>query len=157
MSSSNGAIAGPSLIDTNIFTTLQSKIDEESETRDELKAIVDTLTKQGRLTASILSRIHNLPTSSLDSEVIKPAETAANEQRVTVQKLAQVASKYPYYKWNQIWQRDLQGLISNVQLVNWLGGGKLVTMEELGSYFDGKHHDSSVYGLTHYICREQRS
>lgn len=140
MSSTNGAATGASLIDTNIFTTLQSKIDEESDTRDELKAIVDTLSKQGRLTASILSRIYNLPTSSLASEVISPAQTATNEQRTTVQKLAQVASKYPFYKWNQIWQRDLQGLIGSVQLVNWLGTGKLVTMEELGTYFDGEDY-----------------
>lgn len=138
MSSSNGVAAGTSLIDTNIFTTLQTKIDEESESREELKAIVDTLSKQGRLTTSILSRIHNVPTSSLETEVIAPARTATDEQKKTVQKLAQVASKHPYYKWNQVWQRDLQGLISNVQLVIWLGTGKLVTMEELGAYFDGE-------------------
>lgn len=138
MSSTNGVTTGTSLIDTNIFTSLQSKIDEESESREELKAIVDTLSKQGRLTASILSRIHNVPTPSLNTEVIAPARTATDEQKTTVQRLAQVASKYPYYKWNQIWQRDLQGLISNVQLVIWLSTGKLVTIEELGTYFEGK-------------------
>lgn len=153
MSSTDGVAPSLSLIDTNIFTTLQSKIDEESETRDELKTIVDTLSKQGRLTSSILSRIHNVPTQSLEAEVIAPAQTAANEQRVTVQKLAQVASKYPYYKWNQIWQRDLQGLIGSVQLVNWLGSGKLVTMEELGNYFDGKEYLPSLRSV---IVRQKR-
>lgn len=128
-----------SLIDTGIFTSLQTKIDEESEIREELKAIVDTLSKQGRLTQSILSRVHNVPSASIPPEVLTPSKDAIAQQVQTVQKLAATASKYPYYKWHQVWQRDLQNLISSLQLHQWLETGQLATVEQIGSFFNGEH------------------
>ena len=52
----------PPNVDPAIFQRLQEKIDEEGKVREELKETVQTLEKQGRLTQSILSRIHNTPT-----------------------------------------------------------------------------------------------
>jgi len=137
MATSNGPAAGASLIDTGIFTSLQAKIDEESEIRDQLKTLIDNLSKQGRLTQSILSRIHNVPSSALAAEVLDPSKQAIQQQVQTVQVLAAEASKYPFYKWNQLWSRDVQQLMSSVQLHRWLETGQLVTVEEVGSFFSG--------------------
>lgn len=134
MATTNGA----SLIDTSIFTTLQSKIDDESAIRDELKQIVEALSKQGRVTQSVLSRIHNVPIQSLDQEVLQPAVRAIEEQKNSVVALNAAASKYPFYKYNGMWQRDIQNLISSIQLLHWLREGRLVTIEEVGSYLQGK-------------------
>lgn len=139
MASTNGPTpTGASLIDTGIFTSLQAKIDEESEIRDQLKTLVDNLSKQGRLTQSVLSRIHNVPSSALSTEVLDPSKQAIQQQVQTVQALAAEGSKYPFYKWNQLWQRDVQHLISNVQLHRWLETGQLVTVEEIGTFFNGE-------------------
>lgn len=127
-----------SLIDTSIFTTLQSKIDEETTIRDELKEIVDTLSKQGRLTSSILSRIHNVPSSSLPTEVLDPCANALEQQRQTISKLAEAGSKYPFYKYNNVWQREVQNVINSYQLWHWLKSGQLKSIEETGEHFQGE-------------------
>lgn len=125
-------------VDPAIFTSLQAKIDEETAIRDELKAHVETLSKQGRLTQSILSRIHNTPTAELETAVLGPCDDALSQQAATVKELAQSASKYPFYKWNNIWQRDIQGVISSMQICDWLRSGNLLTLEEVGQKLDGK-------------------
>jgi predicted translin family RNA/ssDNA-binding protein len=120
-------------VDPAIFQTLQNKIDEETAIREELRAIVDNLAKQGRVTQSILSRVHNTASAELQKTVLEPCQNSLVEQVTTVQTLAEAASKYPFYKWNNMWQRDIQNLISNLQLAEWLRSGKLVTIEELGA------------------------
>ncbi|KAI1613271.1 Translin [Exophiala viscosa] len=123
-------------IDPAIFTSLQTKIDEESAIRDELKTFVETLSKQGRLTQSILSRIHNTPTAELEATVLGPCYDALSQQAATVKELAQSASKFPFYKWNNIWQRDIQAFISSMQIADWLKSGHLLTLEEVGQRLD---------------------
>lgn len=157
MAATNGPIStGASLIDTGIFTSLQAKIDEESETREQLKALVDNLSKQGRLTQSILSRIHNVPSSALAREVLDPSKQAIEQQVQTVHALAAEASKYPFYKWSQLWQRDVQQLISSVQLHRWLEAGQLVTVEEIGSFFNGELQLHFFLGDLQLIWRQFR-
>lgn len=131
------SLADSNQIDPSIFVDLQKKIDEDSEIREQLKSIVDTLSKLGRITQSILSRIHNVPTSQLAEVVLKPAAESLAAQEQTVRNLAEAASKYPYYKWNGVWQRDVQNLLSSIQLVNWLGQGRLITVEEIGNELQG--------------------
>src|SRR5262249_5242520 len=130
MASPATSISSPN-VDPAIFASLQTKIDEEATIRDELKALVETLSKQGRLTQSILSRVHNTPTPELES-VLNPCYNALTAQAATVKNLAQTASKYPFYKWNSIWQRDIQSVISSVQMCDWLNSGNLVSLEEIG-------------------------
>jgi hypothetical protein len=82
----------------------------------------------GRITQSILSRIHNTPTPqgqifaeqcvtrrltgiAVEEVVLKPSTAAIEQQALTVQQLAEVASKHPFYKYNGIWQRDIQSLV----------------------------------------------
>lgn len=125
-------------VDPAIFSSLQTKIDEEQAIRDELKTHVDALSKQGRLTQSILSRVHNTPTDALEANVLAPCYDALSEQIKTVKELASSASKYPFYKWNSIWQRDIQAVISSLQLCDWLKSGNLLTLEEVGQRLDGK-------------------
>lgn len=141
---------GASLIDTGIFASLQAKIDEESEIREELKAIVEGLAKQGRLTQSILSRIHNVHSTSIPSEVLAPSKSAIAQQAETIQALSTAASKYPFYKWNQLWQKDVQNLISSLQLHQWLETGQLATVEQIGNYFNVPVNvkDTDVFHIT---------
>jgi len=135
----NSAAPGPlPNVDPAIFSSLQAKIDEETAIRDELRNIVETLSKQGRVTQSILSRIHNTPTADLEKSVLAPCSESLREQAGTVKDLAQAASKYPFYKWNSIWQREVQNVVSNTQMCEWLKSGNLVTLEEVGQRLEGK-------------------
>ena len=120
-------------IDPAIFTSLQSKIDEEGTIRDSLKAIVETLSKQSRLVTSILSRIHNTPTPSLPSTVLEPCLQPLQDQTTTIQELSKEASKYPFYKYNGIWQREIQNVITAIQLHEWLSTTNLITLEDIGT------------------------
>jgi hypothetical protein len=154
MANSAAATSSPN-VDPAIFTSLQSKIDEESAIRDELKAIVETLSKQGRLTQSILSRIHNTSTADLEPTVLAPCDDALKEQATTVKGLAQAASKYPFYKWNSVWQRDIQAVIGSMQLCDWLRTGNLLTLEEVGQKLEGKH--KRTYAHTFLTFEQYRS
>jgi len=119
-------------VDPAIFQNLQAKIDEEATIREELKNYVETLSKQGRVTQSILSRVHNTPSAELDSSVLTPCAAQLDQQVSTVKNLAEAASKYPFYKFNGIWRNDIQSVISSIQMVDWLKSGNLITLEEVG-------------------------
>jgi len=81
----NAAASSPSPnVDPAIFSSLQAKIDEETAIKDELRNFVDTLSKQGRVTQSILSRVHNTPTAELESSVLAPCADSLREQAATV-------------------------------------------------------------------------
>lgn len=49
------------MIDPKIFEDLQTKIDEDAEVRDQIKAILQTLERQCRNAQSVLSRAHSTP------------------------------------------------------------------------------------------------
>lgn len=121
-------------IDPSIFTTLQTKIDEETTIRDSLRTIIEDLTKQSRLITSHLSRIHNVPTSSLSSQVLDPCTPLLDQQALTVQSLASTASAFPFYKYNGLWSRELQTIITSLQLHTWLSSNRLLTLEETGEF-----------------------
>ncbi|KAL9604756.1 MAG: hypothetical protein Q9179_001731 [Wetmoreana sp. 5 TL-2023] len=44
-------------------------------------------------------------------EALEPAWPSIVEQANTIKDLANVASKHPYYKYNQIWTRDMQDTV----------------------------------------------
>jgi hypothetical protein len=53
-------MANPSgMIDPKIFESLQSKIDDDADTREQIRAILQVLERQGRTAQSILSGAHS--------------------------------------------------------------------------------------------------
>jgi hypothetical protein len=75
----------------------------------------------------VLSRAHSTPVGERESLPLKGTRNAADESAVpnvlraaqepmeslidTVSKLAQAASKMPYYKFNNMWSRQMQGAV----------------------------------------------
>ncbi|KAN0112730.1 Translin [Hyaloscypha variabilis] len=135
MASSSG------MVDPRIFEHLQTKIDEDAEVRDQIRAITQTLERQGRKTQSILSGAHSTPVAQLNP-VIEVAEAVIKDEIESITKLAAVASNSPYYKYNGLWSRDVQNVVFSILFCGWLGGmgtvnksadpGKLLTIEEVG-------------------------
>jgi len=130
-----------SMIDPRIFEDLQTKIDEDAQVREQIRAVLQTLERQERVAQSILSQAHSTPEKHLQP-VIQNAETAIKEEIESIERLAGVASAYPYYKYNGMWSRDVQNVVFAILLCGWLGGmalpskpsqqGKLLTIEEVG-------------------------
>lgn len=131
------------LVDPAVFQNLQAKIDEDSSVREELKNILQKLEKQGRATQSILSRVHSIPAAQLQ-DTLADAWKSVALQSETISKLGEVASKYPYYKYNNLWTKDIQNAIFAIVLCGWLGGfpsegaqsGTLLTIEEVGEILE---------------------
>ncbi|CAG8958097.1 hypothetical protein HYFRA_00000442 [Hymenoscyphus fraxineus] len=129
------------MVDPKIFEDLQKKIDSDAETRDQIRAILTTLERQGRQAQSVLSRAHSTPAAHLQP-VIAAAENAIKEELESIAKLAEIASDIPYYKYNGLWTREVQNVVFSILLCGWLGGmaingspaeqGKLLTIEEVG-------------------------
>ncbi len=61
--------------------------------------------------------------------------------------LAEAASKYPFYKWNNIWQRDIQTVVSSLQLYEWLKSGNLITIEEVGQRLHGQSLAPHIFSI----------
>ncbi|KAL3484094.1 Translin [Aspergillus germanicus] len=132
------------MIDRAIFESLQTKIDEEAAVRDELHEIVQTLARKGRSTQATLSRAHSTPAEQLNP-VLEDATKEILAQKEEVSRLKSVADKHPFYKYNGLWSRELQNLVSSIELCAWLGGlqeykgtssAAFLTMEEVGKFLD---------------------
>ncbi|KAE8445699.1 hypothetical protein EG329_012997 [Mollisiaceae sp. DMI_Dod_QoI] len=128
------------MVDQRIFEQLQTKIDEDAEVRDQIRAITQTLERQGRNAQSILSRAHSTPAANIQP-VLEAAEAAIKEEAESINKLATTTSGSPYYKYNGLWTRDVQNVVFSILLCGWLGGmtvhgapepGRLLTIEEVG-------------------------
>jgi hypothetical protein len=59
MAGSNAA----GMVDPQIFEDIQAKIDEDAQVKEQIRAILQILERQGRTAQSILSRAHSTPTS----------------------------------------------------------------------------------------------
>ena len=60
---------------------------------------------RGPVAEKALSDLHTVP------EVLKAAEESINTVIEDVSKLSQAASKLPYYKFNNMWSRQMQGAV----------------------------------------------
>ncbi|KAF4552681.1 Translin-like protein 2 [Elsinoe fawcettii] len=126
------------LFDAKIFESLQQKIDEDAAIREVLRDIVQGLEKQDRATQATLSRAHSTSTAEL-STILDQAETSLKSQIATIAKLNEEASKYPYYKYNFMWSRQMQDTTFSILLLGYLRGystsqgGTLLAIEDVGA------------------------
>ncbi|GAB7340166.1 hypothetical protein MBLNU457_6642t2 [Dothideomycetes sp. NU457] len=183
MSSTDNAFMQP-----GIFESLQQKIDEDGAVRETLRDIVQTLEKQGqpheplsnqtrlinyhltdRATQATLSRAHSTATSELQA-LVQTAESSIKNEIDTISKLAQEASKYPYYKYNSMWSRQMQDTCFSILFTGYLGGynhasvpsadikkagGRLLTIEQVGTLLhipvNLKSHDAFHLSIEEYL------
>ncbi|KAK6332477.1 hypothetical protein TWF730_004145 [Orbilia blumenaviensis] len=147
------------MIDPEIFKQVQSDIDEDIKVREEIRGLLKTLDRHDRSIQSVLSRVHAVPASSLAS-LLASAQPFFDQQRVTLKELDGVASKYPYYKYNGIWTREIQAAAYGIVLAGWLGAftpegeerkeGQLMTITEVGEKLGVRVNvkDTDVFHLT---------
>ncbi|GJC98659.1 translin [Colletotrichum higginsianum] len=127
--------------DTNmgeIFEHLKDKIDEDQQVRDQMSQTVQKLDRAISYVQGLLSRIHATPREQY-------VQAGIQKEIEVIGELEEIASKHPYYKYNQKWNRQVQNAIFTVLLCGWLGGltsdgkpgpiARLLTLEEVGSIF----------------------
>ncbi|KUL89166.1 hypothetical protein ZTR_03709 [Talaromyces verruculosus] len=160
------------MIDPAIFENLQTKIDQETVVRDELHEIVQSLARKGAYIPIIDKDEANLTQVSTQAEqrkrsslaltplrrktvlksVLDDAATQILAQKEDVSRLAEIANKHPFYKYNGVWSRELQNLslagkVYYIELCAWLGGlteyknstskTSFLTIEEVGNFLNG--------------------
>ncbi|KAK6526240.1 hypothetical protein TWF694_004849 [Orbilia ellipsospora] len=140
MSELSGAGIG-AMIDPEIFKQVQDEIDEDVKVREEIRGLLKSLDKQERSIQSVLSRVHAVPTAAVTA-LLAGAMPFFDQQREVLTELDRVASKYPYYKYNGIWTREIQTASYGIVLAGWLGAfasegeehkeGRLMTISEVG-------------------------
>ncbi len=116
------------MVSPTVFEYLQTKLDEDAQTREEIKNIVQSMERRDRITTSILSRAHSTPQRDrqysyqinrkcymLSGQAVRVALEEAREsirkQAQTIAKLNELASKHPYYKYNNLWSREMQNAV----------------------------------------------
>ncbi|KAL7796029.1 Translin [Trichoderma ceciliae] len=134
----------PSLLDPSIFSSLEAKLEEETQVRDTLSQIVQRLERAVATAQGLLSRVHSTPRSRYPA-LVAQVEAAIKEEAVIISELDKVASQHPYYKYNNKWSRPIQNAIGTTIYCAWLGGfpedskpaeiGRLLALEEVGAIF----------------------
>lgn len=144
----------PSLLDPSIFSSLEAKLEQETQVRDTLSQIVQRLDRAVATAQGLLSRVHSTPRARYPA-LVAQVEAAVKEEAVIINELEKVASQHPYYKYNNKWSRSVQHAIGTAIYCAWLGGfpstssssepesaskpapeiGRLLTLEEVGAIF----------------------
>ncbi|KAM0485420.1 hypothetical protein ACHAPX_001406 [Trichoderma viride] len=144
----------PSLLDPSIFSSLEAKLEEETQVRDTLSQIVQRLDRAVATAQGLLSRVHSTPRARYPA-LVAQVEAAVKEEAAIISELEKVASQHPFYKYNQKWNRSIQHAIGTTIYCAWLGGfpptssssepesaskpaaeiGRLLTLEEVGAIF----------------------
>ncbi|KAM0664845.1 hypothetical protein MY8738_007510 [Beauveria namnaoensis] len=134
-----------SLLDPSIFSSLESKLEEETRIRDALTQILQRLERSVGAAQGLLTKVHSTPRASYP-QLVTQLEAAVKDEAVIVAELNELASKHPYYKYNSRWARIMQNAIGTVLYTAWLGGfaaltngssdlGQLLTLEQVGAVF----------------------
>ncbi|KAM3527492.1 hypothetical protein NHJ13051_002906 [Beauveria bassiana] len=134
-----------SLLDPSIFSSLESKLEEEARIRDALSQILQRLERSVGAAQGLLTKVHSTPRASYP-QLVTQLEAAVKDEAVIVAELNELASKHPYYKYNSRWARIMQNAIGTVLYTAWLGGfaaltngssdlGQLLTLEQVGTVF----------------------
>ncbi|GKT44963.1 translin-associated protein X [Colletotrichum spaethianum] len=133
-----GEVPASRLLDPQIFEHLKNKIDEDQQVRDQMSQTVQKLDRAISYVQGLLSRIHATPREQY-------VQTGIQKEIEVIGELQEIASKHPYYKYNQKWNRQVQNAIFTVLLCGWLGGltpdgkpgpvARLLTLEEVGEIF----------------------
>ncbi|KAM0745093.1 hypothetical protein ACQRIT_000477 [Beauveria bassiana] len=134
-----------SLLDPSIFSSLESKLEEETRIRDALTQILQRLERSVGAAQGLLTKVHSTPRASYP-QLVTQLEAAVKDEAVIVAELNELASKHPYYKYNSRWARIMQNAIGTLLYTAWLGGfaaltngssdlGQLLTLEQVGAVF----------------------
>ncbi|KAM3547028.1 hypothetical protein ARSEF1564_000069 [Beauveria bassiana] len=134
-----------SLLDPSIFSSLESKLEEETRIRDALTQILQRLERSVGAAQGLLTKVHSTSRASYP-QLVTQLEAAVKDEAVIVAELNELASKHPYYKYNSRWARIMQNAIGTVLYTAWLGGfaaltngssdlGQLLTLEQVGTVF----------------------
>ncbi|GKT60151.1 recombination hotspot-binding protein [Colletotrichum tofieldiae] len=139
-----GEVPASRLLDPQIFEHLKNKIDEDQQVRDQMSQTVQKLDRAISYVQGLLSRIHATPREQY-SPLLSDVQAGIQKEIEVVAELQEIASKHPYYKYNQKWNRQVQNAIFTVLLCGWLGGltsdgkpgpvARLLTLEEVGEIF----------------------
>ncbi|KAK1719348.1 hypothetical protein CaCOL14_005962 [Colletotrichum acutatum] len=132
------------LLDPQIFEHLKNKIEEDQEVRDQMSQTVQKLDRAISYVQGLLSRIHATPRQQY-GPFLADVQAGIQKEIEVIGELQEIASKHPYYKYNQKWNRQVQNAIFTVLLAGWLGGltsdgkpgpiARLLTLEEVGEIF----------------------
>lgn len=99
----------------SIFIQLQDQIDKEHSIREKLTAEVDLLDEKLRVLQLLLANCEqNLENQE---EILEALEIIKSKTRG----LAELASNFPYYKYNGVWDRSIQKVVYLYLLASWTG------------------------------------
>ncbi|KAM3502858.1 hypothetical protein MY11210_008933 [Beauveria gryllotalpidicola] len=108
-----------SLLDPSIFSSLESKLEEETRIRDALTQILQRLERSVGAAQGLLTKVHSTPRASCpssaslvyayipadhehpDPQLVTQLEAAVKDEAVIVAELNELASKHPYYKFRR--------------------------------------------------------
>ncbi|CAL5870336.1 uncharacterized protein PFLUO_LOCUS4572 [Penicillium psychrofluorescens] len=112
-----------------------NKLNWVLEDKQELIDIIETIYKGAK-------KGRGLVISPKVKPVLDNVTTEILAQKQEVARLNAVANKHPFYKYNGVWSRELQNLVTSIELCSWLGGlqeykaGSFMTIEEVGKFLE---------------------
>ncbi|KAI9892040.1 MAG: hypothetical protein M1814_002235 [Vezdaea aestivalis] len=152
------------MFDPSLFAELQAKIDQEAKVKEELRIVLHNLERQTRKTHSILAKAHSIPSRDFGSPTEGPlgdTGSSFSQEVKFVIELKNIAGRYPYYKYNSLWSRNVQDSAFSALYYGWLGGfeefeaGTVLPIEAVGTALQVpvniKHEDAFHLTIEEYL------
>ncbi|KAK9457025.1 Translin [Dipodascopsis uninucleata] len=98
------------LVDRDLFHKCQESIDRDADIREHLRGLVKDVEKYNRQITAVLQGAHSVAPekfTNFDGESFD----LLLQQREALDRLAETATKYPFYKYNGIWSRVMQNAV----------------------------------------------
>ncbi|RCI16716.1 hypothetical protein L249_1923 [Ophiocordyceps polyrhachis-furcata BCC 54312] len=107
---------------STVLASLAAELEEEASTREAVVRVVQRLERGVGAAQAVLSRVHSTPREGY-AEIVAQVEGLVRSQIVQlIGELGAVASPHPYYRYNSLWNRTVQGAVTVVLTCGWLGG-----------------------------------
>lgn len=133
---------GSHLVNPAVFEDIQTKIDDDTKIRDQLRDITQALEKKQRYISSALTNVPTLQGDEANAALEQIRTKTLQDMIMQVQDLARIASQHPYYKFDSMWNRQMQEVVFAICLVHWYRSpstgleGELLTIEQVGSILE---------------------
>lgn len=127
---------------SKIFNSFQDYLNNEQETREEIRVIVRKIEKSARDILMILQNIHNetsMEENIIVSQYCVQAREHFNNVREHYAELAEVVPKDQYYRFHDQWRYVTQRLCFLASLIVYLEVKVLVTKETVASFLGVKN------------------
>ncbi|KAF8583113.1 Translin [Ramaria rubella] len=116
-------------MDEQDLALLTSLLDKDVELSEKLRDQATELDKKTRAIVGLLNKIHSTPSHSIPT-LVDTARPMLAECQESTAAIASLIPVYQFWRWRNIWQRQIQSAVFAAALVEYLSTGSLLSLSQ---------------------------